>query len=652
MKLKMQAIVALCLGVIFASDAIANGKGNTLGPKGSVWATGGATDGNTRNNKEVNLKPSDVENIMEAWSVKLEGDPWTQPTVAWGKVFLGDNKGFIYAFDAASGAQIWKQELRDYWDVNGGDNPTNDANDPNDPNNVFPNPKPGIAATRSALAARYSKVHGRTLIFGDQAGNPTLGPVPFNGANVYLINADTGELLVMTKLANNDPLAKNDAGQFPAEIGADFTVLTGAMAIAGDKVITGVAGLAEANPGCRPLTDGGCTLRGKAVALNADTLALEWETYMTPDVKGFTGASVWQSTPAVSMQTGMVYVGTGDNYTTPYDGCYVGIDKTGKSRDEIEAEFISTCIDGDPVAEADWARNYVDSIVALDLDSGAIKWVYRTLQYDTWNLACLGGPTLPDGTPVNWLDHCGPDMDFSHHPMLCRSENGKNSMLVVGQKSGIMRGLDPETGALKWETDGNAVDIFDEGLVGGFQWGAACTRQTVVGLAANSYAQQHDLEDGSSTTGGTMVGFDTKTGEVLYEVAPDTSDVVHPGLQSVAALIRGLGAIPEGGPPAAIGAVSCAGRVCGWGTTGKFGSLILSDIKTGETLWTRDVANGSVLWGGAFVRLPSQGTFWLVGSGYPSFDTGVGSDGTNPNFWAFKFIEGESKKAASKGGKK
>ncbi|MEM7283757.1 MAG: PQQ-binding-like beta-propeller repeat protein, partial [Pseudomonadota bacterium] len=641
------SIFALLAGAFLSLPAIADNYGySPMGPPESNWATGGEDRANTRNNGKVRLAPEDVEKIMQKWSYKFRGDPWTQPTVAWGKVFMGDNKGWIYALDAKSGKLIWEKELKSYWDRPGRRNPTNDANDPNDPDNLFPNPKPDIAATRSALAARYSRVHGRTLIFGDQAGNPTLvnedgTTVPFNGANIYLVDADNGRLLRMTKVAQNDEPARNGDGLFPAQLAtpADFTVLTGAMALAGNTVITGVAGLAEANPGCRPATDGGCTLRGRVLAFNADTLKLKWETYTTPAVKGFTGASVWQSTPAVDMRRGLVYVGTGDNYTTPYDTCYIEeVDKSSGDFYTIGEEFVKTCIKPYKERRKQWRRNFVDSILAINLKNGKIKWSHRTLLYDTWNLACLGGGTLPDGTPVNWVDHCGPDMDFSHHPMLCRSNYGPRSVLVVGQKTGQMRGLNPRNGKLIWETDNNFLSDFAPGLVGGFQWGAACTGNSIVGLAANSYGQDHTIADGSeTTTGGSMVVFDSTTGNVKSETLPKTRDEVHPGLQSVAATIRGLGPIAEGGPPATIGAASCAGRICGWGTSGKHGSLLLTDTRTGETLWSKATANGSVLWGGAFVELPKHGKWWFVGAGYASFDTGVGSDGVHPNFWAYSF---------------
>ena len=155
---------------------------------------------------------------MQAWSYKFRGDPWTQPTVAWGKVFMGDNKGWIYALDAKTGKLVWEKELKSYWDKPGKGNPTNDRNDPNDPHNLFPNPKPDLAATRSALAARYSRVHGRTLNFGDQAGNPTLvnddgTTVPFNGANIYLVDADNGRLII--KSFNSSPTMCSASAALP-----------------------------------------------------------------------------------------------------------------------------------------------------------------------------------------------------------------------------------------------------------------------------------------------------------------------------------------------------------------------------------------------------------------------------------------------------
>jgi hypothetical protein len=61
------------------------------------------------------------------------------------------------------------------------------------------------------------------------------------------------------------------------------------------------------------------TFRGSVVALSARTGQVLWQTYTAPP--GYTGNSVWGSTPVVDHTTGLVYVATGNNYTVPAGVC-------------------------------------------------------------------------------------------------------------------------------------------------------------------------------------------------------------------------------------------------------------------------------------------------------------------------------------------
>jgi polyvinyl alcohol dehydrogenase (cytochrome) len=89
--------------------------------------------------------------------------------------------------------------------------------------------------------------------------------------------------------------------------------------------------------------------------------------------------------------------------------------------------MIKRCVESAP----NWQHNHFDSILALDLNTGRIKWARSTLAYDVWTLGCLG----PD-----WLNRCGPDQDFSQHPMICEMKNqhtGRHEdIVVVGNKGG------------------------------------------------------------------------------------------------------------------------------------------------------------------------------------------------------------------------
>lgn len=61
-----------------------------------------------------------------------------------------------------------------------------------------------------------------------------------------------------------------------------------------------------------------CTFRGSAIAVNAATGQVLWQTFMAPSngdqPGGWSGAAVWGSSPVVDKARGQVVVSTGDNY--------------------------------------------------------------------------------------------------------------------------------------------------------------------------------------------------------------------------------------------------------------------------------------------------------------------------------------------------
>ena len=58
--------------------------------------------------------------------------------------------------------------------------------------------------------------------------------------------------------------------------------------------------------------------------------------------------------------------------------------------------------------------DHFDSIIALDLRTGAINWVTRALPFDAWTVDCI--PFFGDGS--NCPDPAGPDFDFGQAPAL------------------------------------------------------------------------------------------------------------------------------------------------------------------------------------------------------------------------------------------
>jgi polyvinyl alcohol dehydrogenase (cytochrome) len=145
---------------------------------------------------------------------------------------------------------------------------------------------------------------------------------------------------------------------------------------------------------------------GKAVWRH-DTTRQAMKTHVNRDgvqMWGPSGAVVWNS-PTVDVKRGALYFGTGQNSSSP---------ATGTS----------------------------DAIIALDLKTGARRWVFQALADDAWNAACLGGG-------ASCPEENGPDFDFGASVILLERKQG--DLLLAGQKSGEVFALDPDRqGAVVW----------------------------------------------------------------------------------------------------------------------------------------------------------------------------------------------------------
>jgi polyvinyl alcohol dehydrogenase (cytochrome) len=325
-------------------------------------------------------------------------------------------------------------------------------------------------------------IHGDLLILGDQAGRQLAG------AHLMAVDKNTSDLVWVTQL---------DA--HPAAI------ITQSATVHGDTVYVGVASMEELFAAVIP----GyvcCDFRGKMAALDVDTGAVRWLTYTTP--AGFSGNAIWGSSPAIDTKRGQVYVATGNNYSAP-------------------PAFLA-CVaaaGGDPLAQqaclAPYPDNYFDTVLALDLNSGAVNWSNTVIPFDVWTVECLFGlPTCPDPA--------GPNFDFGQAPMLYTARSGNNDkgkgkgkgkgkkqdLVGVGQKSGTFWSLDPDTGNVVW-----ATHLSPGGLAGGMMWGSAFDGNLIYTSSANSESISWGLVGGSITDAGIWSALDPATGEIIWQTA-------------------------------------------------------------------------------------------------------------------------------------
>ena len=245
------------------------------------------------------------------------------------------------------------------------------------------------AGVRSAPVVVPHGKTGHAVVFGDYK------------ANLYAVDAMTGKLIWRT-LVDDQALSR----------------ITGAASYHDGLLYVGtssseeISGL-QADYEC-------CRMRGTINAISAATGKTVWKFYPIPkkaevigaraDGKkkwGPAGLGVW-SAPTVDPKRGVVYVTTGDSFTVP-------------------AEPLS------------------DSVLALTLKTGKLKWSYQATPNDSFMTGCSPQNQGPNCPEVN-----GPDYDFGSSVVLQTLPNGKQ-ILVGGHKGGAVLALDPDQkGKLLW----------------------------------------------------------------------------------------------------------------------------------------------------------------------------------------------------------
>jgi polyvinyl alcohol dehydrogenase (cytochrome) len=407
---------------------------------------------------------------------------------------------------------------------------------------------------------------------------PTASGIPFNKVRAtptvtdsLVIVGTQGSILVPGGGPGAQVMAFSRAtGQLVWRTQADShvaAIITQSPTVFNGRVYVGVASQEEALAAFA--TGYQLSFRGSMLALDLGTGAIVWKTYMAPT--GYTGNAIWGSSPAIDTKRNQVLIATGNNYSVPPE--------------------VLECVrdaDGDPAAQTAClpADDYFDSIMALDMSTGAVKWATRAIPYDAWTVDCI--PFVGDGDLCP--DPAGPDYDFGQAPSLftIKAGGGKSVDVVgAGQKSGQYWTLDAATGAVRWVTQAGPG-----GTAGGLQWGSAVDSSRVYTANANSNAVPWTLPGGASTTAGVWSGLDASTGQVLWQRTP-----------------------PHGG--GASGPVSTANGIAFGCSLDPEGYMYALNGATGAVLWEFK-SGGSCLSGAAI----SNGTvYW--GSGYSNFGFGT-----------------------------
>jgi len=339
-----------------------------------------STNSRYQTSDQAGLTAAQVSHLKLKWAFGFPGDvtAFAAPTVLNGTLFVGSAGGAVQALDVKSGCVYWVFQ----------------ANGP----------------VRSAILA-LPNGSDTSLLIADQIGW------------VYSLDARTGHVLWKHRVEDHEAAR-----------------LTGSP-VAADGVVFIPASSWEESRATDPHYEC-CTFRGSVTALRVSDGSPVWKTYFVDPPKktgsvnsagttlwGPSGAPVW-SAPTVDSKRGVLYITTGDNYSSP------------------------------PTANS-------DAIMALQIKTGKILWVQQTYSNDAYTSACRDkGPNCPAES--------GPDYDFGSSAILAHTPSGRD-ILLAGQKSGVVYGLDPDqNGKILWQTR-----VGKGGRNGGVQWGMASDGKVV-----------------------------------------------------------------------------------------------------------------------------------------------------------------------------
>lgn len=457
-------------------------------PYGSNW---GMTDTNTRliAADAAGLRKDDFPKLKLKWAFAYPDAlrARSQPTVAAGAVFVGSHNGTVFALDQQTGCVRWHFK-------------------------ASAEVRTGIVIDQWAAGDTDADP---TLYFGDLLGN------------IYAISARTGELIWRGR-PDDHPNA----------------TITGTPTLYNGTLYVPVSSL-EVTPAASPFYPC-CTFRGSVVAYDAATGEKRWQAFTIEqepaltrqnaagtDNFGPSGAPIWNS-PAIDVARNQLYVGTGENYSSP-------------------------------------ATLTSDAIFAIDLDSGAVNWVFQATPNDAWNQAC--------GTdqPANCPEENGPDLDFGAATMLVTASDGTD-YVIAGQKSGMVHALDPDTGEIRWQNK-----VGRGGIQAGIHFGMAAGQDVLyIPISDMDDGQEHDEPARPG-----LYGLNLQTGQFIWRSpAPDIcgdKQFCDPGISAA------ITALPD---------VVLAG--------GMDGVMRVHDAATGEIVWEHDstvaveTVSGEMAHGGSF----------------------------------------------------
>jgi polyvinyl alcohol dehydrogenase (cytochrome) len=399
---------------------------------------------NTRMSTDTSFTAQNVNSLSQVWTYSTGGPVMASPITATinsqAIVFVPTYDGYLHAIVQDTGVLLWKVKISTYTGVS--------------------------TSTSRTTAAVYNNI----VVIGDNAS-----------CKLMAINALTGDLIWLSTL--------------DTQIYCLFTQ-SPTISTSGDIYI-GIASNEEYwslySPGYQC-----CVFMGAMFKVSITDGTVQWKLQTVPNnggaIGGYSGASIWGSSPSLDYSRNSLYIATGNNYQVPASvaSCINSTSPSNKL----------PCLD---------PNDYVDSIVSIDMTTGAVNWNLM-IRPDVWNQKCNGG-CVKNGYST--------DSDFMQGAILTTiTVNGQPlDVLITVQKNGNVWCLKRDDGTIIWQSNVNSCYL---------SFGSAVDDNYVY-IAGSDGGKGTNMHNGQACGTGHWIALDKNTGAFIWERCnPGSTNVGSP----------------------------------------------------------------------------------------------------------------------------
>lgn len=517
--------------------------------------------------KERDINIDTVARLAVLWQYATNYSVSATPTVDEDMVYFPDWAGYLYALDRCTGALVWKKAVQEYI-----------------PNGTDWEGGPVVSRTSPVLVGKHLYICSR------------------GGSWLIKLNKSDGSMVWKIQL---DSL-------FVPGWPYDVSGITMSPTYYDGHVFVGISSNEEAVAYAMSNNYTCCYFQGKFMSVNVagSEPFIEWIFHVLPSNGGqpglYSGGAVWGSSPSIDRSRDLVFIATGNNYGLPPDveDCFVRV-----SQGDLPTSTV-----------CDAADNYQDSIVALEVRTGSVRWAYKASHYDTYTIDCGVEGLFPPNNRCPKIP--GNDTDFAQAPMFLAgryvSGKGVSDVVAASQKSSVFYVLEAATGELLWEQETGSGGVVDA------VWGSTADRYQVYTPSANAQHANSTIEESEGGEDGELnlqqvnvsTGYwnamDIATGRIVWQRADPNPSSLY--LREKVAGALTLVACGEGS------SYNSSASIIFGGSAAITGTMVALDSRSGDVLWRFD-ANNTVM-GGPSV---SRGiVFWGTGPDKVSPDNAPG----------------------------